>query len=57
MKNSLDIVNLMRRIRLHGFALPLLLETPLLKLMSDVTIAKPVTDPDTQTQSQWAANE
>ena len=57
MKNSLDVVRLMRRMRLHGFALPLLLETPLLRFMSEVTTAKPVKDPDVSTQSQWAANE
>ena len=45
-KFSLDIVNLLRRLRFHGFALVLLLETPLLKFLSGVTKGKPVKDPE-----------
>ena len=44
-KSSLDIVNLLRRLRFHGFALVLLLEAPLLKFLSGVTKGKPVKDP------------
>ena len=42
MRKSLDIVTLMRRLRLHGFVLALLLETPMLKFVSDITTSKPV---------------
>lgn len=42
--SSLDIVRFMSRMRMHGFAL--LLETPLLKFISDITTAKPDKDPE-----------
>ena len=55
-KSSLNIVNLLRRLRFHGFALVLLLETPLLKFLSNVTKGKPVKRPKLK-DSQWEANE
>ena len=47
-KSSLNIVNLLHRIRLHGFALALLVETPLLKYLSSVTKGKrlKISDPE-----------
>ena len=57
-KSSLDIVNLLHRLRFHGLALALLLETPLLKFLSGVTKGKPVKDPEISKDSiKWEAND
>ena len=52
--SSLDVVNLLRRLRMHGFAIALLLDKPLLKSISTVSQQKPLIDPAKLSQkSLW----
>jgi len=41
LSSSLDLVNFLRRLRSHGFALSLLLDSSVLKLLSKRSVTKP----------------